>query len=156
MNMELAFRSIFKNFKNTCYIIEFDLDTECVDGSDTCLFCAGSGTVIKKISKTQAVIDAGIMVAGSPRNLSDTDIGNHYKDVRVCYFLKDEHFDLSVSISRVLLYVIDGQISDVFNLQYMKPIVVNDKIIYYEGSITRNNINSTKHIEVYKTLIKDR
>lgn len=148
------FDNIFKKYSSMCYMIEFDSDTECADKSYSCLLCAGSGKLITNIHKIQVLIDKGMVDEGLPNVNVKTQFGNYYKDSRNAYFMQDSNFDLSPNISRVVLNIVNNQICDIFSIEYLEPIIAQNKVVYYKSSLAAVDVHSKDQIATYEEVIK--
>lgn len=156
MSSSFAFNNLFKRFASDCYVIETDLSTECVNKSESCTICGGTGNVIKKAYKTKTILD----IVQEPRSLLNSvnviPTGKYYKDGRIAYFLKDSNFNLSPNVNRVVLNIVNGDIDSIFEVKYLEPLIERNQIIYYIASVTRANLNSSKALDTYRNIIKER
>jgi hypothetical protein len=153
MRYDKMFNSVLKRCQSDLYIIEYDLDTECQHKSDTCTICAGTGNVIKRVRKDAGFIDKAALDQALPNVNAEYVFGKYYKDTRIAYFRKESAFDLSPGISRMVLNIVNNEITDVFNVEYMEPFVVKNSIVYYKASLSGVNIHSEDLIKTLKLVI---
>lgn len=152
-----SFKQAFNNVKSVGYVIEFDDRYKCItcynNSNNYCQYCAGTGYKIIAIRKTNVFVDK--TPSSYPNDaIQEANYVQYYRDVRNLYLDPDTNINLSPNIHRIVVTLDNrNEIQDIFEVQSIEPVNINNNVIYYSCVISNKNINNTVNKDIYRRLI---